>query len=58
MGAEEYNELSTVMPTLILLADLTIRIGLSFRVIMRKRPHGITFAWLIIILLILKPRSR
>lgn len=52
MGAEEYNEISTIMPTLILLADLTIRIGLSFRVIMRKRPHGITFAWLIIILLI------
>jgi cardiolipin synthase A/B len=52
MGAEEYNEMSSIMPTLILLADLTIRIGLSFRVIMRKRPHGITMAWLIIILLI------
>ncbi|MBE0583098.1 MAG: cardiolipin synthase [Desulfofustis sp.] len=51
-GAQEYHELSSIIPTLILLADLTIRIGLSFRVIMRKRPHGITFAWLIIILLI------
>ncbi len=39
-------------PTIVLLADLTIRIGLSFRVIMRKRPHGVTFAWLIVILLI------
>ncbi len=34
------------------LADLTIRIGLSIRVIMRKRSHGVTFAWLIIILLV------
>lgn len=52
MGAEEYHGVSSVLPTIILLADLTIRIGLSFRVIMRKRPHGITFAWLVIILLI------
>ena len=52
MEVEEYHALSGILPTIILLADLTIRIGLSFRVIMRKRPHGVTFAWLIIILLI------
>ncbi|MBW2682994.1 MAG: cardiolipin synthase [Deltaproteobacteria bacterium] len=38
--------------TVILLADLFIRIGLSLRVIMRKRPYGVSLAWLIVILLI------
>jgi len=52
MSAEEYHWFFSVVPTIIFLADLIIRIGLSFRVIMRKRPYGITFAWLIIILLI------
>jgi cardiolipin synthase len=41
-----------MLPSIIFIADLAIRVGLSFRVIMRGRPYGITFAWLIIILLI------
>lgn len=42
-----YHLISTVF----LAADLTIRIGLSIRVIMRKRPYGVSLAWLVIILL-------
>jgi len=38
--------------TAILLADLLIRIGLSLRVIMRKRPYGVSLAWLIVVLLV------
>lgn len=38
--------------TLLLLADLVIRIGLSLRVIMRKRPYGVSLAWLVVILLV------
>ncbi|KAB2890724.1 MAG: cardiolipin synthase [Desulfobulbaceae bacterium] len=38
--------------TIFLLADLTIRIGLSVRVIMRRRPYPITLAWLVVILLV------
>lgn len=38
--------------TLVLLADLIIRIGLSLRVIMRKRPYGVSLAWLVVILLV------
>ena len=34
------------------LADLTIRFGLSLRVIMRKRAPSVSFAWLVLILLI------
>ena len=52
MQEPQVHWIFTVYPTIVLLADLTIRIGLSFRVIMRKRPHGVTFAWLIVILLI------
>jgi len=52
MSEQEVHWIFSVYPTIVLLADLTIKIGLSFRVIMRKRPHGITFAWLIVILLI------
>lgn len=37
---------------LIPLVDLFIRVGLSVRVIMRKRSYGVTIAWLIVILLI------
>ena len=36
----------------ILLGDLLIRISLSIRVIMRKRPYGVSLAWLIVILLV------
>ena len=38
--------------TIVFLADLAVRIGLSIRVIMRRRPHGVSFAWLIVILLL------
>lgn len=41
-----------MISTIILLADFTIRFGLSTRVILRKRPHGVTLAWLIVILLV------
>ncbi|MFO7761091.1 MAG: cardiolipin synthase [Desulfobia sp.] len=36
--------------TLLYLADLAIRLGLSIRVIMRKRPYGESLAWLVVIL--------
>ena len=52
MTPEEYHWTFSIIPTIVLFADLTIRIGLSIRVILRKRPHGTTFAWLIIILLL------
>jgi len=52
MNEEPIHWIFTIYPTLVLLADLTIRIGLSIRVIMRKRPYGITFAWLFVILLL------
>lgn len=42
----------TLFSTTVLLADLIIRIGLSLRVIMRKRPYGVSLAWLIVILLV------
>jgi cardiolipin synthase len=42
----------TFYSTLVLLADLLIRIGLSLRVIMRKRPYGVSLAWLIVVLLV------
>jgi len=42
----------TLFSVTILLADFFIRIGLSLRVIMRKRPYGVSLAWLIVILLI------
>ena len=36
----------------LLLTDLIIRVGLSLRVIMRKRPYGVSLAWLVVILLV------
>jgi len=42
----------TLFSTLLLLADLFIRIGLSVRVIMRKRPYGVSLAWLVVVLVI------
>ncbi len=38
--------------SIIFLADLTIRIGLSIRVIMRKKEPSVTLAWLVVILLL------
>ena len=42
----------TLFSTLLLLADFFIRIGLSVRVIMRKRPYGVSLAWLVVILVV------
>ena len=42
----------TLFSTLLLLADFFIRIGLSIRVIMRKRPYGVSLAWLVVVLVI------
>lgn len=42
----------TLFSTLLLLADFFIRIGLSVRVIMRKRPYGVSLAWLVVVLVI------
>lgn len=41
-----------LVTTFFFIADYTIRIGFSTRAILRKRPYGVTIAWLIIILLI------
>jgi len=41
-----------VFTTSIFIADLAIRIGLSLRVIMRKRAASVSLAWLVVILLL------
>jgi cardiolipin synthase len=38
--------------TVTFLVDLLIRLGLSVRVIMRRRPVGVSLAWLVIVLLV------
>lgn len=52
MAAEQIHWSYTLLSTVLLLADLALRIGLSIRVIMRKRPYPITLAWLVVILLV------
>lgn len=52
MEIQEIHWSYTLFSTLVLLADLLIRIGLSIRVIMRKRPYGVSLAWLIVVLLV------
>jgi cardiolipin synthase len=52
MNGEESHWIFLMVPTVILLTDFAIRVGLSFRVIMRKRPYGTTFAWLVVILVL------
>lgn len=42
----------TLFSTLLFLCDFLIRIGLSLRVIMRKKPYGVSLAWLVVVLLI------
>lgn len=42
----------TFFSTTLLLADLVIRIGLSLRVIMHKRPYGVSLAWLVVVLMV------
>lgn len=41
-----------ILTASIFLADLAIRVGLSLRVIMRKREASVTLAWLVVILLL------
>ena len=52
MAPEQAHWSFHLFSTIFLLADLTLRIGLSFRVIMRRRPYPITLAWLVVILLV------
>ena len=44
-----YAELTTIA---VFLADLVIRVGLSVRVINRRRPVGVSLAWLTLVLLV------
>ncbi len=43
---------ATLIPAFVLLADLVIRLGLSLRVVMKKRSYSITMAWLLIIVFV------
>jgi len=52
MELPEIQASYTLFSILILLADFFIRIGLSLRVIMRKRPYGVSLAWLVVVLLV------
>ena len=38
--------------TLVLVLDLVIRLGLSLRIVMRRHPVGVTYAWLAVVLAI------
>lgn len=51
MNQAEFHWSYHLFSTVFLVADLSIRIGLSIRVIMRKRSYGASLAWLVIILL-------
>ncbi len=46
------EHINWIITALIFIADLTIRIGLSIRIIMRKRTAGVSLAWLVVILLL------
>jgi cardiolipin synthase len=52
MDIEELHWSYTLFSTTLFLADFFIRIGLSVRVIMRKRPYGVSLAWLVVVLVI------
>ncbi len=52
MDVEQYHWGYTIISTFLFVADLAIRIGLSTRVIMRKRSYGVSLAWLVVILLV------
>ena len=52
MEPGQHNWGYQLVTTFFFVADYTIRIGFSTRAILRKRPYGVTIAWLIIILLI------
>jgi len=46
------NEFSWVITSILFFSDLAIRVGLSLRVIMRKRAASVSLAWLAVILLL------
>lgn len=52
MDPEQSHWSSHVISTFLFVADITIRIGLSTRAVFKKRPYGVTIAWLIVILLL------
>jgi len=52
MSPDQLHWSYQLLSIILLLADLALRIGLSLRVIMRKRPYPITLAWLVVILLV------
>jgi cardiolipin synthase len=52
MPPEPTHWSAIILSILLPLTDFVIRIGLSIRVIMRKRQYGVTLAWLIVILLL------
>ena len=52
MDGQDIHWSYTLLSTILLLADFILRISLSLRVIMRKKPYGVSLAWLVVILLI------
>ena len=52
MDPEQSYWSSHFISTILFIADITIRIGLSTRAVFKKRPYGVTIAWLIVILLL------
>lgn len=52
MEIESFHWSYHLFSTIFLIADFLIRIGLSTRVIMRKRSYGVSLAWLVVILLL------
>ncbi len=52
MSLQELHWTYTLYSAILLLADFFIRIGLSVRVIMRKRPYGVSLAWLVVVLVV------
>ncbi len=44
-------ETASWIAALLFVADLLIRLGLSFRIIMRRHPVGVSMAWLMVVLL-------
>jgi cardiolipin synthase len=52
MDMQDLHWSYTFLSSTLLLTDLVIRIGLSLRVIMRKRPYGVSLAWLVVVLMV------
>ncbi len=51
MDAPDIHWGYSIYSSFVLLADFLIRFGFSIRIIMRKRPYGVSLAWLVVILL-------